>query len=146
MSSPIPAVYKSIIRAVNDLVTELNSGGLYGQISYHNWENRADEDKLPRHTLIGLDGFGFDENQGRWVIRLSVAISSYRDANLLNEIEMIGKIHERFEQGGSIDMLNLTTGVVENQLHISEFEVMPMAQSELRNYRVIGMELLRAGI
>lgn len=114
-------------------------------MDYHNWESRADENKLPKMTLIGTDGFSFRENQGRWLIRFALAVSSYRDANLANEIELIGAIQDRWGEGQKVTLLDVTDGSVDSEMVVSEFEVMPMAQSELRNYRTIGIELLRTG-
>lgn len=145
MSSPIPSVYKSIIRAITDFIDEVNEEALHGTVGYHNWESRGDENKLPQMTLIGTDGFTFDENAGRWLIRFALAVSSYRDFNNLEEIELIGKIHEHFGESKKINHLSEITGEIENELLISTFKVMPMAQSEIRNYRTIGLELLRTG-
>jgi hypothetical protein len=145
MSSPIPAVYKSIIRATSDMIDALNATGLYSPIQYHNWESRGEESELPRDTLIGVDGFSFDENNGLWIIRYSLAVSSYRDINLLNEIELIGDIHDRLGQNEKVDLYDLSDGEVNSELVVTTFKMLPMAQSEIRNYRTIGIELNRTG-
>lgn len=143
MSSPIPAVYKSVIRATSDMIEALNATGLYTPIEFHNWEERTPEANLPQLTLIGVDGFSFDENQDLWIIRYALAVSSFRDVNLLNEVELIGDIHERLGEGKKINLLRLTDGEIESELVVSAFKMQPMAQSEQRNYRTIGIELLR---
>lgn len=146
MSSPIPAIYKSIVRSLTDTIEDLNTKGLYPHpIEYHNWEERTPETQLPQTTLIGTDGFSFDENQDFWMIRYALAISSYRDTNLLTEIELIGLIQDRYGEGKKIDLLSLSDGAVASELVVSAFKVQPMAQSEQRNYRTIGIELLRTG-
>lgn len=127
------------------MIKDLNETSLYGVIQYHNWEERGPEKDLPESTLIGLEGFSFDENEGRWLIRYALGVSSYMDANLLREIELLGAVHERLRQGNKINLLELSNGQVAGELVISDFRLMPMSQSELRNYRVIGMELLRTG-
>lgn len=114
-------------------------------ISYHNWESRSPEENLPSHTLIGTDGFSFDENAGLWIIRFALAVSSFRDTNLLTEIELIGYLQERYGEGKKIDLLRLSDGAVASELVVSAFKVQPMAQSEQRNYRTLGIELLRTG-
>lgn len=143
--SIIEPVYKSIIRRVTDLIDELNDTDRFGLITYHNWEERGQEKTLPKNTLIGTDGFAFDENEGLWLIRFSLAVSSYRDMNLLNEIELLDEINRRMGEGETIDLLEMENGEVQNQLVVTTFEVMPMGQSEIRNYRTIGIELKRTG-
>lgn len=123
----------------------MNLDGTFGGIKYHNWESRGDENKLPPFTLIGLEGFGFNENLGRWVIRFGLGVSSLQDFNLLREIEMIDVIQQRYGQGNKISLLDMTTAETVNELVVSDFDVQPMAQSQLRNYRTIGMEVLRTG-
>jgi hypothetical protein len=146
MPSPIPAVYKSMIRFVSDMIEEINADGSFPLVAYHNWENRGDENTLPPITLIGLDGFSFDENQGRWIIRVALAISSYRDTDLLEEIDMIGFVQDRLGEGQKIDLLEMVDGTTVSQMVVSAFKMLPMGQSEIRNYRTIGLELLRTSV
>lgn len=141
----VTPIYKSVIRRITDLIEELNNDGSYGEISYHNWESRGEEQSLPAHTLIGLDGFSFKENLGLWLIRFALAISSYRDANLLNEIELLDFIQHALGEGQKVPLLEMTAGEQVNELVVTDFELLPMAQSELRNYRTIGLELKRTG-
>lgn len=147
MTSPIPQVYKSIIRFTAEMIDELNLLGLVTEaIGYHNWESRGEESELPRINLIGTDGFSFDENNGRWIIRYGLAISSYHDADLIEEIELIGAIDERMGRGKKIPLVELTAGEEVSELVVTDFRVLPMAQSEIRNYRTIGVELQRTGV
>lgn len=144
--STVAPVYKSIIRGISDLIEELNALGRFGPIEYHNFESRGDEDKLPRSTLIGPDGFSFNPNEGRWIIRLALAISSYRDFNLHEEIEMIDEIERRWGEGEKVALRDMETGEILSELIIVACEILPMGQSELRNYRTIGIELHRTEI
>lgn len=142
----ITPIYKSIIRSVVDLIEELNNLGVVSPpVEYHNWEERGLEANLPSTTLLGTDGFSFDENDGLWVIRYALGLSSYRDANLMNEVELIDHIHQRFRKGNKVALLEMDAGAEVNELIITEFKLMPMAQSELRNYRTMGIELARTG-
>ncbi len=145
MTSIITPVYKSIIRAAVDMIDELNAGQKYGEVGYHNWESRGEENKLPSTTLIGLDGFGFNENQGLWLIRFAMGVSSFRDFNLMHEIEMIDDVHQRFGEGKKVNLLDMDNGDIVNELVVTDFDMLPMAQSQLRNYRTIGLELKRTG-
>lgn len=144
--SIIAPVYKSVMRRITDVIEELNTLGRFPPIDYHNFESRGEEDKLPQLILIGLDGFAFNPNQGLWTIRTALAISTLRDFNLHTEIEMIDELERRLGEGEKVPLLNMETGDMENELVVSAFEVLPMGQSEIRNYRVLGMELLRTGV
>lgn len=137
-------VYKSVIRSVTDLIRDINEAGLATPpAQYHNWENRANESNLPNTTLIGTDGFSFDENSGLWLVRYALAISSFRDNDMLNEINMLDFIHQRMGEKKKIPLREMVTGSEVNELMVSAFKVLPMGQSELRNYRTIGIELSR---
>jgi hypothetical protein len=65
--------------------------------------------------------------------------------NLLDEIEMMDHIHEFFGMGKKIKLLDMSTGTEMNEMVVTDFEMLPMAQSELRNYRTIGIEIKRTG-
>lgn len=131
---------------MSDLIEELNASGKFTEIGFHNWEERGPELSLPKMTLVGVDGFSFDENDGRWLIRFALALSSYNDADLLNEIELAGAIHNRFKEGRKIALLDMENGEVASELIVSIFRMLPMSQSELRNYRTFGIELARTGV
>lgn len=141
----ITPVYKSIIRWINDTVEELAETGQYPPMQYQDWESRGDENKLPLTTLVGMDGFSFDENGGLWIIRFALGVSSFRDASLMNEIELLGALHQRMGEGAKIPLREMDEGLQVNELLVGEFQMMPMAQSSLRNYRTVGMTALRTG-
>lgn len=141
----VAQIYKSITRHTTDMIATLNSEG-HGPIQFQNWESRADEEKLPQLTLLGPDGFSFDENKGLWRIRYGLALSSFHDKNLLDEIEILDRIQELSGEKKKVKLLNLTTGVVEDELIVIAWSLLPMSQSLLRNYRTIGIELHRTTI
>jgi len=141
--SIVTPVYKSVIRFLTDFIAELNADGSFGVIQYHDWESRGEEENLPLNTLLGLDGFSFDENLGRWIIRFSLALSSYRDTNLLNEIDLLDRIHQKMGEKQKVPLLEMTAGDEVGELMVSAFQILPMGQSQWRNYRAIGIELLR---
>jgi len=141
----IAPIYKSIVRWIGDTVEELEAGGGYPSMEYQDWESRGDENKLPQTTLIGMDGFSFDENEGLWLIRFALAVSSYRDASLMNEIELISALHVLMGMGAKIPLLEMHEGLQVNELVVTDWQMMPMAQTNLRNYRTIGMTVLRTG-
>src|SRR3546814_14423460 len=102
----ITRIYKSLVRHVTDMMDNLNDTGEYG-IAYHSWETRGEEDKLPKSTLIGVDGFNFHENGGLWVIRFSVTLSSYQDINLFSAFEILDGISEWFGEKKKVPLRDL---------------------------------------
>lgn len=142
-TSPIPSIYKSIIRHIVDLIGEISATTGNHNIQYHDWESRADENELPKMTLIGLEGFTFNENEGLWVVRFGIALSSYQDANLLNEIEILGILHEWTGEGTKIKLLDPVEGNEVSEMVVGAWELSPMGQSQFRNYRTISIELMR---
>lgn len=144
MEKPYSTIYKSVVRAVNDLIKEIKS--TTGQdFRYWDWESRLDEDKMPRECLIGVNGFSFDENLGLWLVRFGITISTVDDANLLLEAEIIDVIHERFGEKQKIALRDPENAEVINELASVAFEVLPMGQTQMRNYRSVGIEVLRTG-
>lgn len=138
----ISRIYKSLVRHVSDLIDELNSIGGYG-IEYRVWETRGEEDKLPTATLMGVDGFNFEENGGLWLIRFSISLSSYQDTLLLKEFEILDGIYDWFGEKKKVPLRDMETGDEDSLLVSTGFEIAPMAQTMLRNYRTISVELKR---
>ncbi|WOF44360.1 hypothetical protein KNJ79_05355 [Sphingopyxis indica] len=130
------------MRHITDLIEELNAD-LGTGILYHAWETRGEEDQLPKTTLMGLDGFNFHENAGLWIVRFSVTVSSYQDINLLKEFDILDGIYEWFGEKKRVPLRDMSSGEEENQLVVTDFEVAPMAQTMIRNYRTVSIELKR---
>jgi hypothetical protein len=142
MSKLISTIYKSLLRSVSDLIKDVNDNTAL-EAEYRSWESRDDEDKLPRKTLIGLSGYNFDENNGLWTVRCGVTISSLDDMNLMDETLILDIVHERFGFQKKLALRDPETGDQISELYVSSFHIMPMSQSELRNYRTVGLELMR---
>lgn len=138
----ISGVYKSITATLANMIDEIVATTGH-HITYHSWESRSDEDKLPKHTLIGMDGFSFEENEGLWVVRFAIGISSFQDFNLLDEMDIIDIVHAWTGEKKKVKLLDPVTGAEVSELVVEAWRLMPMSQSELRNYRTIGVELLR---
>lgn len=138
-------LYKSVLRATNDMIKDIQSTTGDQTITYWSWENRADEDQMPRDPLIGLNGFQFEENGGLWIIRFGVTLSTVDDANLLLEADMIDVVHEWFGEKKTIKLRDPENGDYINDLVSVDFEVSPMGQTQLRNYRTISVEVRRTG-
>jgi len=145
MSKLYSTIYKSVVRAVGDMIEEIRITTGDQDIQYWGFESRADENKWPAETLIGVDGFSFNENQGLWEIRFGLTISTYEDANLLREADVIDIVHSTLGEGQKILLRDPDSGDTLSELCTSAFHVMPMGQTQLRNYRTIGVELYRTG-
>lgn len=145
MSKIYSTLFKSTQRAVNDLIKEIRATTGDQGVRYWSWESRADEDKMPREPLIGVNGFAWDENQGLWLLRFGITLSTVDDANLAFEADVIDMVHERFGEDQKFAMRDPTSGTIINELVVTKFEVMPMGQTQLRNYRTIGIEAKRTG-
>jgi hypothetical protein len=143
--SIVSPIYKSIVRDLTEAIEAINAIGVFKTVEFHDFESRNDENALPRTTLLGIDGFSFSENGGLWIVRFALALSSYRDMNLHEEIELLDEIQKHYGEGQKINLLDMHDGSIANEMVVTQFEVMPMAQSEQRNYRVIGLEIKRTG-
>lgn len=144
MNRPYSTCYKSVVRAVNDTIKDIQIATGH-QLKYWDWENRMDEDKMPRETLFGVNGFSWEENGGLWLIRFGITLSMVDDDNLIGEAEIIDIIHERFGEKQKIKLRDPDNGDETNELVSVAFEVLPMGPTQVRNYRSIGVEVLRTG-
>lgn len=142
MASPISIIGKSLVRRCNDLLDEISSTTGH-QVEYWSWETRADEDKLPKKTLIGLDNFMFSEDDGLWVVRCAIGLSTYQDFNLHKELEILDPIYDALHIGERVALRDPLSGAEFDQLVVTDFEITPMVQSMLRNYRTVNLELKR---
>jgi hypothetical protein len=143
--SAIPQIYKSIIRNSMELVSLIGATTGNQDIQFHNWEARGEENDLPRCTLLGPDGFTFEENGGLWVVRYGLTLSVVNDVNLLDETEILGLIHDRTGERSKLRLLDELTGDEVSEMYCTAWQLAAMASSPNRNYRSIGIELLRAG-
>jgi hypothetical protein len=138
-------VYKSVVRATSDLIKDIKSTMDIQDIRYWAWEDRMDEDKMPRETLMGVNGFSLDENRDLWIVRFGITISTVDDANLLQEADIIDQIHDLFGEKKKIALRDPDNGDTFNELVTVEFQVLPMGQTQVRNYRSIAVEMRRTG-
>lgn len=143
--SVIPHIYKSIIRNTMDLISQIGNTTGNQDIAFHSWDARVEEDKLPRQTLLGPEGFNFEENGGLWVIRYGLTLSTWQDVNLLDEIEIVGLIHDATGEKTKVPLLSEVDGSEVGELICSAWVLAPGVQTSLRNYKSISVELLRAG-
>ncbi len=145
MSRPklISAIYKSLLRMTHELKDEIAATTSNRDIGLWDWENRAPEADLPETTLIGISGYGFDEKGGLWVIRFGLTLSSFADSHLLNEAEALDIVYARLHEKETVPFRDPETGEVIGEFVVTNFDIAPMGQSELRNYRTISVELKR---
>ena len=142
MAFYVSNIYKSLVRHLTDTVDAIKKSGVAPGIEYYSWDSRGEENELPNVDLIGLAGWTLHENPGLWLIHAGISISTINDDHLFREASIIDAIHERWGEECAIPMRD-DTGAEYTQLVVKEFEMLPSGQSELRNYRGIGLELKR---
>jgi hypothetical protein len=142
MSFKISNVYKSLVRHMVDTVdaAQLVSPGL----TYHSWDARNEEAELPNNDLLGLSGWTFKEDRGLWLVHCGITLSTVNDENLLREVEIVDVIHDLWGEQKIIPLRD-DQGNEYSQLVVEDFDLLPAGQSEKRNYRPLGLELLRSG-
>lgn len=142
MTFKVSNIYKSLVRHVNDTVDALKASGISAEVEYYAWDSRGEEAELEEKDLVGLAGWTFEENGGLWRIHAGITLSTINDENLLREAEMMDIIHDLWGEDCVVPMRD-DQGNEYTQLVVKHFEVLAAGQSEKRNYRPIGMELLR---
>lgn len=143
MAYRISDIYKSLVRHVMDAVEDIKLAGISADLTYFAFDSRGEQAELEQTDLLGLAGWAFDENRGLWMIRCGINISTLNDENLFREMEIIDALHDRFGEDSTVPLRNGDTGEEYTTLVVRHFEMLPPLQSEKRNYRPIGLELLR---
>jgi hypothetical protein len=141
----LESIYKSLIRNVQKTIQAIKAEGISDDLNYYAWDSRGEAAELDHTDLIGLAGWAFHENQGLWTVRSGITISTYNDENLLREIKMLNIMHDFWGEGQKVAMVDKNTGEEFTEMVVSDFDMMPSGNSEKRNYRPIGIELLRTG-
>jgi hypothetical protein len=143
MAFDLESLYKSLIRSVMDVVDDCHQLGIAPGLQYYAWDSRAEVSTPPSVDLIGLAGWTFRENHGLWIVHAGITISTFNDENLFREIKIIDALHNRWGDQLDIPMLDKDTGEEYTHLKVVEFEIMPLTNAEKRNFRPIGMQLVR---
>lgn len=135
-------IYKSLVRHLVDTIDVIKANNVSPGLDYYAWDMRDDKAELGGRDLIGLAGWTFRENRGLWVVHAGITISTINDENLFREAAIIDAIHDMWGEEMPVPMRD-DNGDEYTQLVVKEFEMMPAGTSEKRNYRPIGLELLR---
>lgn len=140
MSFRVSNIYKSLVRHLVDTIEHARP--VSPSLRYYSWDSRGEENELEAVDLVGLAGWTFKENRGLWQIHCGITLSTINDENLLREAEIIDAIHDRWGEESPVAMRD-DTGAEYTQLIVKDFEMLPAGTSEKRNYRPLGLELLR---
>jgi hypothetical protein len=135
-------IYKSLVRHLTDTIAQARDDGVSSDLQYFPWDSRGDEAELPSTDLIGLAGWSFSENRGLWEIHCGITISTLNDENLFREVELVDAIHNLWGEECPVPMRD-DDGTIYTQLIVKEFEMLPAAFSEKRNFRPVGLTLRR---
>ena len=139
----LESLYKSILRHVQDTIEAIIEAEISDDLQYYSWDSRGEIQEIPSTDLIGLAGWSFRENGGLWEVRSGLTLSTLNDENLFREIKMMNIIHDMWGEGNKVKMLDKNTGEQFSEMVVSDFDMMPAGTAEKRNYRPIGIELLR---
>lgn len=140
----LESLYKSLIRHVQATITAVKAEGISTNLAYYAWDSRGEVSEADHTDLIGLAGWSFKENGGLWEVRSGLTLSTYNDVNLFREIKIMNVIHNFWGEGAKVPMVDKDTGVEFTQMVVSDFDMLPGGGgAEQRNYRPVGIELLR---
>jgi hypothetical protein len=140
----IESLYKSLIRHVQETIEVIQTQGISPGLAYYSWDSRGEVSETEHTDLIGLAGWSFHENGGLWEVRSGLTLSTFNDENLFREMKILNVIHDMWGEGCKVPMVDKDTGVEFTELVVSDFDMLPGgAGAEQRNYRPIGIELLR---
>jgi len=142
MSFDLESLYKSLVKKAQQTIVEIKNAGHSTDLQYYSWDSRGEKQELPTTDLLGLAGWAFRENGGLWEVRAGLTLSTINDQHLFREIKMVDVIHNHWGEGKLIPMFNKNNQEF-TVMMVSDFDMMPAGNSEKRNYRPIGVELLR---
>lgn len=141
MAFKISNIYKSLVRQIVDTMEEAR--GVSPDLQYFAWDSADEVAELPNHDLIGLAGWTFSENRGLWQVHAGITISTLNDLNLFRETDLVDIVHDKWGEKCPIPLRD-DAGTEIAQLVVEEFELLAAGRSEKRNFRPIGLTLLRA--
>lgn len=142
----LESLYKSLVRHVQTTIKEVKAQGISTTLEYYAWDSRGEVQEATKGDLIGLAGWSFKENGGLWEVRSGLTLSTYNDINLFREVKILNVVHDLWGEQASIPMVDKDTGEEFTQLVVVDFDMLPGGGSaEQRNYRPIGIDLLRTG-
>jgi hypothetical protein len=140
----LESLYKSLIRHVQNTIKVVKAQNISTTLEYYAWDSRGEVQEATTGDLIGLAGWSFKENGGLWEVRAGLTLSTYNDVNLFREVKILNIIHDMWGESSQVAMVDKTTGVEFTQLVVVDFDMLPGGGSaEQRNYRPIGIDLLR---
>lgn len=139
----LESLYKSLLRHTTETIDRVKTQGISQDIEYYSWDSRGEVSEMDRGDLIGIAGWSFKENGGLWEVRCGLTISTYNDTNLFRELQILNIVHDMWGEGVEIPMINKITGEPFSSMVVSDFDMLPAGQAEKRNYRPVGLELLR---
>lgn len=140
MTFRVSNIYKSLVRQINDDLVRARVAS--PAIKYHSWDTRGEDAELESVDLAGLAGWTFKEDRGLWVVHCGITISTINDDHLLREIDLVDVFHDTWGEQNVIPLRD-DVGVEMSQLVVDDFELLVAGTSEKRNYRPLGMTLLR---
>ena len=109
-----------------------------GGLSYVDWDDHADIEKLPQNDLIGLSGFAITDLEKHHEIFFGVMVASYNDQNLFRMVDYVDTFYRRLLTGKQFNVFHPTSGV---KIGVASMErgtaVAPVTRTETRAAQAI---------
>lgn len=141
----LESVYKSLIKKIQEIITEIRDEDVSQDLQYHAWDSRGAVTELPDTDLVGLVNWSYSENGGLPIIEGGLILSTLYDENLFKEVKILDILRDHCVKEDHYLQWPLLddTGEEYGLLTITEFEVLPSGRSEVRSTRHIGIEFIK---
>lgn len=143
----LKSIYISLIAQVQEMISEIISGRISGDLNYHSWDSLGDITELPENDLMGLVDWTYAENAGLSTVDFGILISTLNDENLFKMVDILDIIRNRCVDSENHKYKTWRildeNGEEYTQFVVTDFEVMPAGKSELRNTRTVGISLMK---
>ena len=125
-------LWASIVGYVATIQHEALIQGL--TVSFINYDEHADIEKLPQENLVGPAEFSFDNmGQGTFHVSAAIGFSMWNDDEQFNHRKMMDIVAKHLEPEMSIPILKATTGLKIGSLTLeAPTSLLPMSNSDVR--------------
>lgn len=128
----LKAARLSTVRFLREVASEILAADGVG-LSYVDWDDHADMNKLPMTDIYGLTGMGITENDKTHEVVFGVTLSTYNDQNLFRMTDMSDLFYRRLRAGTTFSIYDPVTGLeVGKMVFQTGTSAMPVNRVETR--------------